>query len=56
MKRISLLGLLVLGIYWIFSASNNKYEVDAIIKNTKPEAVWEYVSDFSKMKLLNPTM
>ncbi|XP_037037795.1 uncharacterized protein LOC119075457 [Bradysia coprophila] len=55
-KRISLLCIAVLGLYMIFSASNNKYEVDAIIKYTKPDKVWEFVADFSKMKLLNPTI
>lgn len=55
-KRLSIVCIGILGLYVIFSASNNKYEVDAIIKHTKPEQVWEFVADFSKMKLLNPTM
>lgn len=55
-KRLSIVFIALLGLYVIFSASNNKYEVDAIIKYTKPEKVWEFVADFSKMKLLNPTM
>lgn len=55
-KRLSIVCIGILALYVIFSASNNKYEVDAIIKHTKPEKVWEFVADFSKMKLLNPTM
>lgn len=47
-------GLLVF--YLIFSASRNSYESDVIVKNVKPEVVWEYVADFHKMRLLNPTM
>lgn len=55
-KRISIVIVVLVGLYVMFSASSNKYEVDAVIKNTKPEKVWEFVADFSKMKLLNPTM
>lgn len=47
-------GLLVF--YLIFSASRNSYQSDVIVKNVKPEVVWEYVADFHKMRLLNPTM
>ncbi|KAJ6641432.1 hypothetical protein Bhyg_06371 [Pseudolycoriella hygida] len=55
-KRLSIVFIAFVGIYFIFSASNNKYEIDAIIKRTDPEKVWEFVSDFSKMKILNPTI
>lgn len=55
-RRCSILACSLLVIYFIFSASNNTYESDVTIKNTKPEIVWEYVADFRKMQLLNPTM
>lgn len=55
-KRLSILCIALLGLYVVFSASNNKYEVDTVIRHTKPDKVWEFVADFSKMKLLNPTM
>lgn len=29
---------------------------EGTVKNTKPEAIWEFVADFSNMKMLNPTM
>lgn len=51
-----MLGAALFVLYWIFSASKNTYEAEIIIKNTKPELVWEYVADFHKMHLLNPTM
>lgn len=46
----------ILVLYWIISASNNVYESDVTVRKTKPEDAWEYVADFHKMKLLNPTM
>lgn len=51
-----MLGGALLLLYWIFSASRNTYKAEVIIKNTKPEHVWEYVADFHEMRLLNPTM
>lgn len=55
-RHLSILGGGILLFYMIFSASRNSFETDIIIKNTKPELVWEYVADFHKMLLLNPTM
>lgn len=55
-RHLSMLGGALLLLYWIFSASRNTYKAEVIIKNTKPEHVWEYVADFHKMRLLNPTM
>lgn len=51
---ISAVGILVF--YLIFSASNNRYEADVTIKNVDAKAVWDFVADFSKMRVLNPTM
>lgn len=55
-RHLCILGAALLVLYWIFSASRNTYEAEVTIKNTKPEFVWEYVADFHKMHLLNPTM
>lgn len=55
-RHLSALGIGLLIVCFIFSASRNTYESDVIIRNTKPESVWEYVADFHKMHLLNPTM
>lgn len=55
-RRLIVLFCATLAFYVVFSASYNTYESDVTIKNTKPEIVWEYVADFQKMKLLNPTM
>jgi len=51
---ISAIGILVF--YLIFSASNNRYEADVTIKKADPKAVWDFVADFSKMRVLNPTI
>lgn len=55
-KSASIAVTLLLGIYLIFSSGYHKYEIDGVIENTKPEDVWNYVADFGKMRLLNPTM
>lgn len=55
-RRISIAAGAILVFYLMFSASWNTYQADVIIKNTNPELVWEYVADFDKMRLLNPTM
>lgn len=55
-KIASLAVIILLVLYVIFSSGYHKYEIDGVIKNSKPEDVWNYVADFSKMKLLNPTM
>lgn len=55
-RRLITVFCAILALFVIFSASNNAYESDVTIRNTRPEIVWEYVADFQKMKLLNPTM
>lgn len=55
-RRCSIAAFSLLVLYWLFSASNNTYESDVTIKNVRPEIAWEYVADFHKMRLLNPTM
>lgn len=55
-KKLSLAIAACLVIYIIFSSGFHKYQIDSVISNTRPEDVWEYVADFSKMRLLNPTI
>lgn len=55
-RRLGIFSITILASYLLFTASNNRFESDVTIKNVKPEDVWEYVADFSKMRLLNPTM
>lgn len=56
-KRVSvIIAVLVLLYVFVFSSGYQKYQIDGVIANTRPETVWEYVADFSKMRLLNPTM
>lgn len=56
LKKASILISILVVLYVILSSGYHKYEIDGIIKNSKPEDVWGFVADFSKMKLLNPTM
>lgn len=46
----------VIFVYLFLFSRYQTYEIEEVIKNVKPEAVWEYVADFSKMKSLNPTI
>ncbi|XP_053952935.1 uncharacterized protein LOC128859845 [Anastrepha ludens] len=55
-KRLALYGCVVLILYILMTSGSRKYKIDVLIDNSKPEEVWEYVADFSKMRLLNPTI
>lgn len=55
-RKLAVIVVCSVVLYYILSSSYSKYQIDTIIHRTKPEAVWEYVADFSKMKKLNPTM
>lgn len=55
-RRLAIVAIFILILYYVFSASNNSYEASVTIRNVKPETAWEYVADFNKIKFLNPTM
>ncbi|EDS32223.1 conserved hypothetical protein [Culex quinquefasciatus] len=55
-KRRFTLAALSIILYWILSSPYNTFETEIVLHGTKPEVVWEYVADFSKMKTLNPTI
>lgn len=56
-KRKYIIGICAIIFVYLFLFSRYQtFEYQEVIKNTKPETVWEYVADFSKMKLLNPTI
>lgn len=56
-KRKYIIGICAVIFVYIFLFTRYQtYEVQEVIKNVKPEKVWEYVADFSKMKTLNPTI
>lgn len=55
-RRLVSVALSGIILYLIFSARYNKFTAETVIKNQKPEDVWNFVADFSKMKSLNPTM
>lgn len=55
-RRVFVTITIVLVVYYFLSASYQPYQISTIIPRTKPEDVWEFVADFSRMKKLNPTM
>lgn len=56
-KRKYVVGICAVVFVYLFLFSRYQtFEYQEVIKGTKPETVWEYVADFSKMKLLNPTI
>ncbi|XP_055376973.1 uncharacterized protein LOC129609118 [Condylostylus longicornis] len=55
-RRLVFIVAGILLIYFIFLRGYNEYKIEGVIKNAKAEDVWEYAADFSKMKLLNPTI
>ena len=46
----------VIFVYLLLFSRYQTFEYQEVIKNVKPERVWEYVADFSKMKKLNPSI
>ncbi|EDW78909.1 uncharacterized protein Dwil_GK11439 [Drosophila willistoni] len=56
-RRISVFFTLGLLFYvLVISGSYYEYQIGGTISNARPEKVWEYVADFNKMRLLNPTI
>ena len=56
-KRLYLLALIaVIFTYFFLFSRYQTYEYQEVIKNAKPKDIWEFVSDFSKMRQLNPTI
>ncbi|KAH8314655.1 hypothetical protein KR074_006497, partial [Drosophila pseudoananassae] len=56
-KRASVILSAALLLYvFVFSSGYHKYQIEGIIERAQPEKVWEYVADFNKMRLLNPTI
>ena len=55
-KLVSL--ILVLLVFYMAFVHKKIHHVtfEGTIKNVKPETVWEFVADFSNMKILNPSM
>lgn len=55
-KRLAAAAAVLLCLYVVFSAGRKTYESEVLVLRTRPEAVWDFVADFSNMRLLNPTM
>ncbi|XP_030373258.1 uncharacterized protein LOC115623178 [Scaptodrosophila lebanonensis] len=56
-KKCSIVLCAALILYvFVLSSGYRNYEIDGLIRNSRPEKVWEYVADFNKMRVLNPTI
>uniref|UniRef100_A0A182QZF4 Uncharacterized protein n=1 Tax=Anopheles farauti TaxID=69004 RepID=A0A182QZF4_9DIPT len=55
-RRVLVAITITFALYYVLSSSYEKYQISTIIPHTKPEDVWEFVADFSRMKKLNPTI
>ena len=55
-RKIIILVCVIICLYVTLFSPYSNYEYQEIIKNVKPEQVWEFVADFSKMKTLIPNM
>uniref|UniRef100_A0A182M202 Uncharacterized protein n=1 Tax=Anopheles culicifacies TaxID=139723 RepID=A0A182M202_9DIPT len=55
-RRVFVSVTIVIVLYYFLSSSYQRYHISTIIPHTKPEDVWEFVADFSRMKKLNPTI
>ncbi|XP_054258235.1 uncharacterized protein LOC128983099 [Macrosteles quadrilineatus] len=56
-KKNVILGCIVGFILWLMLRKQQyRAKFDALVRNSKPIEVWEYVADFSNMKRLNPTI
>lgn len=54
-RKYITIGIIILGLY-IYLTSGYKTFVKEGIIEASPEKVWLFVSDFSKLKMINPTM
>lgn len=56
-KNIVYAIIMIFMFYYLFiHKKTNQTKIVGIINNTHPIYVWEFVADFSNMKLLNPLM
>lgn len=56
-RKFYIFGLIaVIFLYLFLFTRYQTFEYQEVIKNASPKAIWEFVSDFSKMKELNPTI
>lgn len=55
-RKVIILVCVVVCLYVTLFSPYSSFEYQEIIKNVKPEHVWEFVADFSKMKSLIPNM
>lgn len=54
-RRYLTIGIIVLGLYMYLCSGYKAFVKEGVI-NAAPESVWLFVSDFSKLKMINPTM
>ncbi|XP_069674060.1 uncharacterized protein [Periplaneta americana] len=54
--RVLCVCLLAVSLYLVLRTRKQNVVFEATIRNSKPVEVWEFVADFSNMKMLNPTI
>ncbi|XP_018804774.1 PREDICTED: uncharacterized protein LOC108978778 [Bactrocera latifrons] len=55
-KSLVIASAVLLVLYVLCANRPRKFEIDTMIYNVKPVEVWEYMSDFSKIRTLNPSV
>jgi hypothetical protein len=56
-KRKYIIGIVAVILSYLFLFTRYQTcEIQEVISNVKPQLVWEFIADFSKMKSLNPTL
>ncbi|XP_065212592.1 uncharacterized protein LOC135840147 [Planococcus citri] len=55
-KKTIIVILTIIVLYSLFRCKKYTVRYNAIVSNSRPIEVWEFVSDFNNMKKLNPTI
>lgn len=55
-KRYTVIACIALALYLYISSGYNTFIKEGVIDNSNVEDVWLFLSDFSKLKTINPTM
>lgn len=55
-KHLAICGAVLLALLVVMTNKPMKFESDLMIYNVKPVEVWEYMSDFNKIRTLNPAV
>lgn len=56
MNLCVVIGIVLLGCYMYSLTGYNEFTTEESIENKDPELVWRFLTDFSNIQQLNPTM